>query len=186
MFKKIAITCWVACCQLLCPAQVIPVIQARSQALGALVSVHGIVTNGPELGDIRYLQDETAGIAAYPGNGSMPGFAAAVTSGDSITISGYLTNYNGLLEITPIVSYQVMAKKRPLPAPKTAHLTDWDESLEAQLLRVECLSFAASGAGFTGSGSYAVLDPNGDSTVVYLRSDSPIVGSTIPGKTPWR
>jgi len=180
MLKKIAITCWVACCPLLCLAQVIPVIQARAQALGALVSVRGIVTNGPELGDIRYLQDETAGIAAYPGNGSMPGFAAAVTSGDSISISGYLTNYNGLLEITPIVSYQVIAKNRPLPAPKTVRLADWDESLEAQLLRVECLSFAASGAGFTGSGSYTVLDPNGDSAAVYLRSDSPIVGNTIP------
>ena len=37
---------------------------ARTQATGT-VTVRGIVTNGAELGPIRYLQDNVAGIAAY-------------------------------------------------------------------------------------------------------------------------
>ena len=38
---------------------------ARAMPIGSTITVHGIVTNGPELGIIRYFQDATAGIAAY-------------------------------------------------------------------------------------------------------------------------
>ena len=39
---------------------------ARTQGIGANVTVTGIVTNGDELGvNIRYIEDTTAGIAAY-------------------------------------------------------------------------------------------------------------------------
>ncbi|MEO1715312.1 MAG: hypothetical protein AAFU60_18445, partial [Bacteroidota bacterium] len=48
--------------------------EARNTSLGTEVTIQGIVTSGDELGIIRYLQDETAGIAAYPGNGSVNGF----------------------------------------------------------------------------------------------------------------
>lgn len=182
MLKKIAIYTWIACCPLLCMAQAVTIMQARSQATGSLVTVQGTVTNGPELGDIRYLQDGTAGIALYPGNGSAPGFSASVQTGDSISLSGYLTNYNGLLEITPVLSFQVIAKNRPLPIPKTVQLSDINESLESQLLRINCLSFTDSEGSFTGNRTYTLLDPNGDSAAVYLRNGSPIVGNLIPDK----
>ena len=38
---------------------------ARSQGVGSTVTVTGIVTNGDELGPIRYIEDATAGIAIY-------------------------------------------------------------------------------------------------------------------------
>ena len=38
---------------------------ARSQGIGSTVTVSGIVTNGDELGIIRYVEDVTGGIAIY-------------------------------------------------------------------------------------------------------------------------
>ena len=67
------------------------ILEARQMGVGAVVTVTGIATNGPELGIIRYFQDNTAGIAAY---GSMIG---TVNRGDSITVTGTLKNYNQLL-----------------------------------------------------------------------------------------
>ena len=37
--------------------------QVRNLGIGQTVTVSGVVTNGSELGPIRYLQDGTAGIA---------------------------------------------------------------------------------------------------------------------------
>ena len=38
---------------------------ARAQGIGATVTITGIVTNGDELGLIRYVEDATAGLALY-------------------------------------------------------------------------------------------------------------------------
>ena len=38
---------------------------ARNQGIGANVTITGVVTNGDELGVIRYIQDNTAGMALY-------------------------------------------------------------------------------------------------------------------------
>ena len=49
-------------------AQVLTIEQARDEGVGAFVTVRGVVTAGSELGDIRYFQDATAGLAAFGGN----------------------------------------------------------------------------------------------------------------------
>ena len=72
---------------------------ARSQGIGASVTVTGIVTNGDELGPIRYIEDGTAGVAIY--DLSTNNYLNGAMRGDSITISGDLVDYNGLLEINP-------------------------------------------------------------------------------------
>ena len=38
---------------------------ARSQGIGSIVTITGVVTNGDELGPIRYIEDATAGMALY-------------------------------------------------------------------------------------------------------------------------
>jgi hypothetical protein len=70
--------------------------EARQADIGQTVIVHGVVTNGSELGSIRYIQDSSASIAAF---GSL---LNSVKRGDSITVTGVLLDYNGLLEISPI------------------------------------------------------------------------------------
>ena len=72
---------------------------ARLQGIGAVVTVSGIVTNGDELGPIRYIEDVTAGLAIY--DISTNNYLANTLRGDSITISGTLVDYNGLLEMNP-------------------------------------------------------------------------------------
>jgi len=58
--------------------------RARALGSGATVTVSGVVTNGEELGTIRYMQDHTAGIAVY--STEMSG----VQRGDSVTVTGTL------------------------------------------------------------------------------------------------
>ena len=69
----------------------------RSQPLGSTVTVSGIATNGDELGVIRYLEDGTAGIALY--DQTTNNYLSNILRGDSITITGELADYNGLLEV---------------------------------------------------------------------------------------
>lgn len=67
--------------------------EARAQGTGS-VFTKGVVTSG--VGVTGYIQDATAAICVYGAN---------LTVGDEITVSGTLSTYNGLLEITsPSVS----------------------------------------------------------------------------------
>ena len=84
---------------------------ARAAGVGATVTVRGVVTNGPELGIIRYLQDGTAGLAAY--STTAAGFEALVP-GDSIQISGTLKNFSGILEIDPVSAVSVLDRNRAI------------------------------------------------------------------------
>ena len=162
-------------------AQAISILSARAFPLGSMITVRGIATNGAELGKIRYLQDGTAGIAAYPGTGSAAGFEAAVSSGDSIEVTGTLVNYQGLLEITPISSFNVIVPDLPLPSPRLLKLSEISEVYEGQLVGLECVVFAAGGGSFSNSGGYSINDADGQSGKVYLQSGHPIIGSGIPG-----
>jgi len=161
-------------------AQVIDIAAARALPSGTVVTVRGIVTNGPELGRIRYLQDGTGGIAAYPGNGSQQGFESAVTIGDSIEITGPTTVFQGLLEITPILSYSVISSGNVVPAPQVISILDLNDDLEGQLVQLNCVTFANAGGNFNNSGTYILSDPDGNSAEVYLRSDHPLLGNYIP------
>ena len=68
--------------------QLMTIAEVRAQATGA-VSTKGIVTSC--VGKTAYIQDATAAICVY---------GKELTVGDEITVSGALTTYNGLLEIT--------------------------------------------------------------------------------------
>ena len=153
---------------------------ARAQVLGSTVTVRGIVTNGAELGKIRYLQDGTAGIAAFPGTGSVSGFDTAVFPGDSLEVTGTLVSYHELLEISPITAYSIISSGNPLPDPKSISLSEISDAYESQLLEFECISFSNSGGTFNNGGSFGISDSEGATAKVYLRSGHPMLGSSIP------
>ena len=161
--------------------QVISIEEARSLNIGNTVTVRGVVTNGAELGAVRYLQDGTAGIAAYPGTGSVPGFEANVGVGDSIEVTGQLDDFQGLLEITPITSFTVISSNNLLPEPKTITLDQLGEEHEGQLVRLDCISFTGSGT-FSGSGTYNIADDDGNSGKIYLRLSNTLQGNEIPSE----
>ena len=60
----------------------------------------GVVTSDDNLGSVRYLQDATAGIAIYPGM-DWSGWDQTPIIGDSLSVTGAITEYNGLLEVGP-------------------------------------------------------------------------------------
>ena len=150
---------------------------ARAAGIGATVTVRGVVTNGPELGVIRYLQDGTAGLAAY--STTAVGFDALVP-GDSIIISGTLKNFNALLEMDPVTSVTVLATGRTIrPAATVAAAslnTVFAEAYEGQVVRITGNTRLTTTSGssfytFSGNTNYllngtanAVVRPNVSST----------------------
>lgn len=151
------------------------VADARAAVLGSNVTLSGTITSGPSLGTIRYLQDATAGIAAYPGSGSAPGFAPL--PGDSISISGTLIEYNGLLEVNPVAAFTLHSTGNPLPEPLALTTAGLGESVEGRLVRLLGMTFL-SGGNFS-PGTWTVQDAAGQATV-YIASGHPLVGSPVP------
>jgi hypothetical protein len=148
---------------------------ARQMAIGSVVTVRGVVTNGPELGPIRYLQDATAGIAAYS-----PSQLGTITLGDSVAITGTLKNYNGLLEIDPVSNVQLIASGATVPAPVsftgnlTAAFAEQYEGMLVELNNVASITTTSGGAvtTFSGNTNYTL---DGD-PILAMRVNSASVG----------
>lgn len=147
--------------------------EARALPLGTTVTVKGVVTNGTDLGTIRYLQDPTAGIAAYSYSMS------AVKRGDSIEVTGVLKNYNYLLELDPVNSFTVLAEGKPLPAPQVITPNQMSESYEAEIVRINHVLFSNAGATFAGNSNYTIT-AGGESAQIRINNSSPLVGEIIP------
>jgi phosphatidylserine/phosphatidylglycerophosphate/cardiolipin synthase-like enzyme len=162
-------------------AQIVSIATARATQPGSTVTVRGVATSGEELGRIRYFQDGTAGIAAFPGTGSVAGFDTSVKPGDSIEVRGVLTEFNGLLQISPVEAFKVVSSGNALPKPKTIGLPQISEALESQLVRVECAVFGNAGGVFSSSGTYDLSDAGGAKAKVFFRSNHPMLGSPAPG-----
>lgn len=146
--------------------------EARAMPLGSTVTVRGVVTNGSELGVIRYLQDGTAGIAAY---GSIVG---AIERGDSVVVTGVTKNYNQLMELDPVTSITAVAPK-PVPEPVIITPSQLKEVYEARLVKMIDVTFASAGSVFAGNTNYNVT-ANGQTCQVRVNNYSNLVGQIIP------
>ncbi|GAA3994067.1 hypothetical protein GCM10022408_00270 [Hymenobacter fastidiosus] len=157
---------------------VISIAAARAQGpafntSGATVTVRGVVTNGPELRDIRYLQDGTAGIAAYS-----PALVAGINQGDSIQVTGTLKNFRGLLELDPVTSVTVLAGNRPMPVPVVFAAAGisaaFAEQYEGQLVRFNGLTSinTVAGSPVTAFSSTTFRINNNAATVLFVNAGS--------------
>jgi phosphatidylserine/phosphatidylglycerophosphate/cardiolipin synthase-like enzyme len=151
--------------------------QARAAGANAVVTTKGLVTNGAELGTIRYFQDETAGLAVYDFN-----YATQINRGDSILVTGTLVDYNGLLEISTVTSLQVLSSGNTLPDTQTFSPAEIGEDQEGELVRINDVLFSAAGGTFAGNTSYP-FTANGQTLSIYVRNNSPLVGQMIPPST---
>ncbi len=161
----------------ICATAQLSISEARDLPLGTEVSVRGVVLNGSEMGSIRFVQDATAGIAAYPGTGSVSGFGS-VERADSILITGFLTEYNGLLELNPITDFVVLGTSVSLPQPQLLSEGHLGESLESQLVLLPCGQFSETGT--FSSGEYEFQMSSGTEVAVYLPGSSALAGEQIP------
>ncbi|MEI6021939.1 MAG: T9SS type A sorting domain-containing protein, partial [Bacteroidota bacterium] len=146
---------------------------AKAQGVGANVTVRGVVINGSELGIIRYIQDNTGGIAAY---GSP---CAILNKGDSVVISGPLTEFYNLYEISPPV-VNVISNNGKLFAPEVVTPATFGEAHEGKLIKILNCTFNATGNFSTTATNYTVTS---NSQTFAVRSNTLLAGTPIPTGT---
>ncbi|NJN77428.1 MAG: T9SS type A sorting domain-containing protein, partial [Saprospiraceae bacterium] len=145
---------------------------ARTYAQGQTLTITGTVINNNDLGPIRYLQDATAGLAVYA-----PGTSDTWNEGDNITVTGTMGEFNGLIQIVNPTASTVNSTGNALPTP-TVITPSQMAAHESELVTINSATFANPGGTFT-NGTLAIT-AGGQSSVVYLRSGHPLIGSTIP------
>jgi len=151
----------------------VPISTARTTPVGQTVTITGTVSNGAEIGVIRYMQDATAGIAIYD-----PTFANAVGRGDSVTLTGTMDLFNGLLEIKN-VTYTLHGSNYTI-TPLVVTPTGIGPANEGELVQVNNVNFANQGGIFTNGTLAFTSATSSESGQIYLRSGHPLVGTTIP------
>ncbi len=145
---------------------------ARAQGVGATVTVTGVVTNGDELGPIRYIEDATGGLGLYD-----PTVLSAVVRGDELTVTGVLVDYNGLMEMTPVSSLATNSAGNSV-TPQVVTPIQIGESTESELVQINNVIFNSGGSLFTvGTHDFS---SNGENGKVYIRAGNPLENSMIP------
>lgn len=155
-------------------AQAQDISTARNAALGSTVTFRGVSLNGAELPNIRYIQDATAGIAIYGSN------LSSINEGDSVLVTGTLTNYNNLAEVTPVTSISALASVSLPAAEIITDVSTISDLQESKLVRVNACTFANGGATFAGNTNYNVTS-GGQTFQVRILNGSPLIGAVIPG-----
>ncbi|HIE72861.1 MAG TPA: T9SS type A sorting domain-containing protein [Flavobacteriales bacterium] len=145
---------------------------ARSQGVGATVTITGVVTNGDELGPIRYIEDATAGLALYD-----PTALSGVIRGEEVTVSGILVDYNGLMEMTPVNSSITNSTGNSI-TPQLITPIQVGETTESELVQINNVIFNSGGSLFT-VGTHDFI-ANGETGKVYIRAGNPLENSLIP------
>ncbi len=146
--------------------------------IGQTVTVTGIVTNGAELGSIRYIQDETAGIAIYPGF-NWNNLTFTPQPGDEITVTGEISEFASLLEVGPSISSMTLVSSgNPLPQPFALTPNDLDETYEGMLVQISGAVFADGGSTFASS-TYN-YQASGETGIIYVPASSPLQGELVP------
>jgi len=145
---------------------------ARTFGLGQTITISGVATNGSELGPIRYVQDGTAGLACYGGP------ITGVNEGDSITVTGPLIEFSGLLEISIVDNVTIHNQAVVYPTPLQIPITSAGESLESQLVEIQNVTFVQSGT-FSGNTTYQITDGT-NQLDVRVNNGTNLVGTAIP------
>ncbi len=157
------------------------ILDARTNfGVGETVTITGICINGDQMGSsVRYVQDRSAGIAVFPGS-NWDSFTEPL-EGDEVTITGTLSEYNGLLEIGPeIESVTVNSGGNPLPALQLILASEMGEDNEGELLEIDNVQFENAGSTIVGNTTYD-FTADGETGTIYIRNGSVLVGTNLPG-----
>jgi LPXTG-motif cell wall-anchored protein len=127
---------------------------ARAKASGRAI-LTGIVTN--VVGSNVFMQDDKAGICVN----NTP--KAAVKKGDKITVTGDLSNYHSLIEITPKAATDVsVLSSNNVVIPKVLTISQINDSVQSQLIKIK----DASLKDINTDASSTLVDATG-TTVIY-------------------
>ena len=147
--------------------------EIRLLPVGSVVTTTGTITSGPEYGQLRYMQDDQAGIAAYGG------LLTPLLPGDSIVISGVLSKYRGELQLSPVMSVEFIASGRQI---KTLSLDNLEESshpeFESRKVILTCMGIASCEPSLSG-GWYTLYDQQGNIARLSITDGQDEVGLPI-------
>ena len=165
-----------------------PITEARELSFGTRVTVSGRITVANEFSGPSFLQDGTAGIAVF-----WNPFHEAVERGDSVIVTGPLTEFNPIGGTsgdftTQIAEYQnddditfEVINTDPVEVePTVVTLAQMNSgNYEGQLVKVQGLSFDETGA-FQGGTNYNVSDFSGTAELRIDQNATDLVNASIP------
>jgi len=151
-----------------------------------IAAVDGIVTASDEFGidGHAFIQDSQAGIAIFGSS-----FVNQLSNGDSITITGTVSDYSGLtrLKYDSGTSSLIVHKTVEVPNPRIVTIGDingqeWNgrELLEGRLIQIEDVQILSSGI-FTGDTNYEITDGI-DTMSIRISSNIDLVNTDIPSE----
>ena len=161
----------------------ITIADARNLPLNDVVKVTGVViSKGNNSSNSRVIFDGTAGIVVRSFDAANE--SAPLNYGDSILVSGGLSEYNNLLQIenSPI-TITLLKENAVVPAAQIITIDAINESYESELITVEDVEIIESGV-FAGGGSAGNFTIKGGQNILAVlrigSSSHPLVGTPIP------
>ena len=105
--------------------------EARNTRIGQYVKIKGVVT--AKIGANVFIQQGDSGIYCYASNYQWRHFQPGL----EIEVTGMVSDYNGLLEISNIESVELVFEEADPPAPIKITLAELSEQYEARLVQIE-------------------------------------------------
>lgn len=144
--------------------------QIRTLPVGSVVTTTGMISCGNEFGVVRYLQDENAGISAYSTDLSL------TQAGDSVIITGVLSRYRGELQLSPVLSYEVVAEVDEVKSLSIENLDDISiPGFESRKVNIACAGIKSCESELS-AGWYEVFDQWGNIARLWIAENHPAQG----------
>lgn len=146
--------------------------------LGQVVVVRGVITADTQQGVAVYMQDGSGGIVCYSAS-----FSSAVNIGDDVTVMGTVTQFNGLVELTPadlltLHGTGVAVEPNVVTVAEVNAQGAAGEPLEGTLIRVNGVSIQGTGT-WAGNTNYTFTDATGTGSL-RIHPGCGLVGLPIP------
>lgn len=158
--------------------------QGVPKKLNEIVTVTGIVTASKQFGSPSYIQDATGGMAIYDFN-----FSGAVNIGDEVTVTGKVTQFNGLTELANVTIDQLAPNVGAIDPVETTIedlLADGQngiEKYESTLILLRNISVNTATWTVTGSGTNYKISNGSKELDIRVDNDVDFANLAAPGGT---
>jgi len=151
--------------------------------LGRLITVRGIVIVANQFGSPSYIQDNTGGMSVFDHT-----FSQSVSIGDEVVVTGTVSQFNGLNQISPVTSFSIISSGNTVnPVEATATQLNSDgqvgvENYEGSLVRLNNVTVSLISGGSVGTWAYQnyrLTGTSGTDTVEIRIDDSTNIINTV-------
>ena len=123
----------------------------RKLSLNSTTTVSGRVVAADQFGSTLFVQDGSAGIAIFSA-----AMATAVQIGDSVSVTGTLSKFNELLQLsTPNLTFAKIDVPKKIVSPKSINLNE-TSGYEGQLVSIKDVVFTEKGFVFVPNSNYQI------------------------------